>query len=108
MGPLWRPCGPPACRRGGEPPVVRRVIDVISKLAEACSPALMLRAAANVAAHALTELFPRSSAVIFEREAGRGTPRRGPPGAGTEQTKNPARPRPRPPRLPTPRALVPL
>jgi len=33
----------------------------------------MLRAAANVAVHALTELFPGSSAGIFGREAGRDT-----------------------------------
>ena len=50
--------------------MVQRVVDLISKLAEACSPALMLRAAVKVAVHALTELFPGSSAVIFEREAG--------------------------------------
>jgi len=68
--------------------VVRRVIDVISKLAEACSPALMLRAAANVAAHALTELFPRSSAVIFEREAGGDTLRAVAVGTDTEQLKS--------------------
>jgi len=68
--------------------VVRRVIDVISKLAEACSPALMLRAAANVAAHALTELFPRSSAVIFERKAGGDTLRAVAVGTDTEQLKS--------------------
>ena len=68
--------------------MVRRVVDVISKLAEACSPALMLRAAANVAVHALTELFPRSSAVAFECEPGGETLRAVAVATDTEQLKS--------------------
>ena len=68
--------------------MVRRVVDVISKLAEACSPALMLRAAANVAVHALTELFPGSSAVAFEREPGGDTLRAVAVATDTEQLKS--------------------
>ena len=61
--------------------MVRRVVDVISKLAEACSPALMLRAAANVAVHALTE-HDRPARVAD----GRGP--HGPGGTDTEQLKS--------------------
>ena len=51
----------------------RRVVDLIAKLAEACSPALTVRDAAHVAVHALVELFPGTAAVTFEREAGKDT-----------------------------------
>ena len=48
----------------------RHVIGVISKFAEACSPALMLRAAADVAVDALIERFPGSS--LFAEAPGGG------------------------------------
>ena len=53
--------------------MVRRVVSLMSKLAEACSPALTVRDSAAVAADALVELFPGSSAIILEREAGKDT-----------------------------------
>ena len=52
--------------------MIGRVVDLIAKLAEACSPALTVRDSAAVAVRALADLFPGSSAVIFEREGSSG------------------------------------
>ena len=53
--------------------MVQCVAGLIAKLAEKCGPALTLPDSADFSARALTELFPGSSAVVFEREASKDT-----------------------------------
>ena len=55
--------------------MVRRVVALINRLTAACDAAVTLRGMADVASRALTEIFPGSSVVIFEREPGADTVR---------------------------------
>jgi signal transduction histidine kinase len=53
--------------------MVRRVVDLISQLSEACHGAVTLRSAGALAARALTSQFPGSSVIVFERDEDKDT-----------------------------------
>jgi signal transduction histidine kinase len=48
--------------------MVRRVVDLIADITSGCQDSVTMRDAAGVASAKLVELFPGSSAVVFERE----------------------------------------
>jgi signal transduction histidine kinase len=54
-----------------DPGTVQRVVTLVSRMSAACQSAVTLRTLADAAARALTELFPGSSVVVFERDAHR-------------------------------------
>ena len=54
--------------RTGPGIMMRRVVDLIANITSGCQHSVTLRDAAGVASAKLVELFPGSSAVVFERE----------------------------------------
>ncbi len=61
--------------RGTGDRVTQRIIDIVSRLAQACGSTLTLRSTAANAAQALAEQFPESMVVFFERDPGGDTVR---------------------------------
>jgi signal transduction histidine kinase len=47
---------------------MRRIVDLVTRMSAACESAVTLRTLADATARALTDLFPGSSVVIFERD----------------------------------------